>query len=197
MRQEQIKKLFRIICNIIDRPFMDVNNIGLLILSYILSANKYFTYTFNWQLYQDVPTYISAFVLAKNQAYAFEMVKIRLISLNYKSEINTYHSYDELTPEHFVVDIIDNEVICVPRIDYLVVKQGYYDGSSGSADEEEIIYTMHEYKHKCKPQKRWVNLYEGRHDYYSCHTYWPDQRLSYKYSEQLVEETQQYIQYLF
>ena len=198
MRQQKIYKLLNSICNIIDRPLMDTKNISELIITFILSPNRYFCFEFTWKLFRGIPTVIKALILAENKNSAFEMLKSQLVKLNYKNGIDNV-SFDSLNIDAFIVELMyDNYIIISePRIEHLVVKQGYYDGGSGPADEEEIIYTMHEYKHKCKPQRQWIKLYKDRSEYYAVHSYWPDERLDLEYSEKLVEETQQYIQYLF
>ncbi len=163
-----------------------------------VNTNTYFVFRYGWRLYHGVPHYIKAIILAPNEEVALELVQIELNKIQL---IGFYHreivTFNDLNEEHFGVFPLYNynlNILCKPRIDYLIVKQGYYDGSSYSYDLE---YTFYEFKRKCKPQKQWINLYTDRYDYLDVHTYNPDERIYSNYSEDIVEETQYCIQYIF
>ena len=207
-----INKKFNMIKKAIDVPLMDTTNIANLIMDTVVSKNKHFFFNFYSEtdvdflkMYNGIPHYIYGIVLAKNKEDAFELLKSKLktivigknshYNLDTKEIIRKEKTLEELTIEDFDKSgaLYNSEYIvyCEPRIDYLLILQGYYDGSSFDSG---LTYTLCEYKYKCKPQKEYVNMYEDRHDYYDCHSYYPDKRLDTEYS---IEEAQSCIQYLF
>jgi hypothetical protein len=198
MNSSQTNKIFKMIKKAINNvPLMDVYNISSLITDYIADVNTYFVFTYGWNLYDGVPHYIKAIILAPNEEEAFELLKLELN----KMELNGFYdnrivTFNLLNIENFEVFPLYNYnliIVCEPRIDYLVVKQGYWDGSYSY----DLEYTFYEFKQRSKPQKKWVNLYTDRHDYLNVHSYCPDERIYSKYSEDIVEEAQNSIQYLF
>ena len=166
----------------------------------LISKNKYFIFDYNLKMFHGIPHIIQAIILANNKKDAFELLKLKLS----KTKVDASCCYDpdltfeELTIEEFAqADTLYNSeytVLCEPRIDYLLILQGYWDGSSSY---DGLTYTLCQYKHKCKPQKEYVNIYEDRNDYFNAHTYYPDERIETEYNADNVEIAQSYIQYLF
>ena len=205
-----INKKFNMIKKAIDVPLMDTTNIANLIMDTVVSKNKHFFFNFYSErnflkMYNGIPHYIYGIVLAKNKEDAFELLKSKLktivigerSSYNLQTKDITYKevTLEELTIEDFYKSgtLYNSEytVVCEPRIDYLLILQGFHN------DGLDLTYTLCEYKYKCKPQKEYVNMYEDRHDYYDCHSYYPDKRLDTEYNEYSIEEAQSCIQYLF
>jgi hypothetical protein len=205
-----IFKLNKIVKKAIDVPLMDITNVANLIMDTVVSKNKHFFFNFYTEtnflkMYFGIPHYIYGIVLAKNKEDAFELLKSKLktIVIGEKSSYNLETkdiTYKDVTLEELTIEDFDKSgtlynseytVLCEPRIDYLLILQGFYN------DGLDLTYTLCEYKYKCKPQKEYVNMYEDRHDYYSCNSYYPDKRLDTEYNEYSIEEAQSCIQYLF
>jgi hypothetical protein len=163
-----------------------------------VDINTYFVFTYGWRLYDGVPHYIKAIILAPNEEVAFELLQLELnkIQLNgfYDNRIVTFNDLNEENFEVFPLYNYNLNIVCKPRIDYLIVKQGYYDGSCYSYDLE---YTFYEFKRKCKPQKQWFKIFTDRYDY--IHAFYAyDERLEIEYNEEcVIEDAQNCIQYLF
>ncbi len=199
MNPSEVNKIFNNVQNAIDVPLMDIYNVSTLIMDTLVSVNKYFVFTFGLQMYEGIPHYIHAIILAENENNAFEILKYKLntIKVDSSSCYDPESTFEDLTFEDFDVNPLHNNehtILCEPRIEYLLIDQGYWDGSSSYGG---LTYTLCEYKHKCKPQKEYVNIYEDRNDYFNAHTYYPDERIETEYNADNVEIAQSYIQYLF
>ena len=195
MNSSQVDKMFNIVKKAIDIPLMDIYNIASLIMDNVVDANRHFVVRFGWSLHEGIPHYIQAIVLAPNEKNAFELLKMKLNKIQCADQYGII-TFDELVVEDFDVFSLYNSdlhIICEPRIEHLIIKQGYWDGSKSP----NLEYTLYEFKQRSKLQKQWVNLYTDRIDYYSAHTYYPDERIYSEYSNISVELAQSSIQYLF
>ncbi len=195
MSSSKVDNMFNIVKKAIDIPLMDIYNIASLIMDNVVDANRHFVVRFDWSLHEGIPHYIQAIVLAPNEKIAFELLKIKLNKIQCVDQYGII-TFDELVIEEFDIFPLYNSdlhIICEPRIEYLIIKQGYWDGSKSP----NLEYTLYEFKQRSKSQKQWVNLYKNRIDYYSAHTYYPDERIETEYNEYAVERAQSCIQYLF
>jgi len=196
MNSSKVDKMFNIVKKAIDIPLMDIYNIASLIMDNVVDANRHFVVRFDWSLCRGIPHYIQAIVLAANEKIAYELLKIELNKIEF---IERYANitFNHLTIEDFDIFPLYNDdlyTICEPRIEHIVIKQGYYDGSSTPFNLE---YTAYEFKYRYKPQKKWINIYRDRYDYYDAHTFYPDERILSEYYKELVNDAQSSIQLLF
>jgi hypothetical protein len=198
----QIHKKLNLVQKAIDVPLMDTTNVANLIVDTLVSKNKHFVFDYNLQLYCGIPIYIQAIVLAENEYYAFEILKLKLNTINVDASCcyNPDLTFEDVLFEEFdIKPLYNNEytVLCEPRIDYLFIDQGYWDGSTSFGG---LRYTLCEYKYKCKPQKEFINIFKNKNDYFDCHysnVNLSDERIESEYSEKNIETAQSCIQYLF
>jgi hypothetical protein len=194
MNQSEVNNMFKMVKKAIDVPLMDVYNISTLIMDFTVCPNKHFEFNYGYRLYDGIPHYIYAIVLAENKEEAFTLLKCKLDTLKVESSYNEELTYSSLRLEDFRVNTLYNEeyvVLSETRLEYLSISQRDWDGGSSFCSLLNLDYIVYEYKYRSKLNKQYVKKFRNIFNFIYYHKHNSTDR------NELVEEAQNSIQYLF